>query len=109
MTKSEERHRIGQRQVVPRRIPALDGVAVQAGARRARVADVGCGDGALVLAMAKVFPNSTFHAMDPNPLAIAHVERRIAEYGLHNVRTFVAPAEVFPAATMTLSSPSISS
>jgi 2-polyprenyl-3-methyl-5-hydroxy-6-metoxy-1,4-benzoquinol methylase len=96
VTKSEERHRVSaERQVVPKMIPALDGIEDKL-RHGALVADVGCGDGALVLAMAKAFPDSIFHATDPNALAVAHVERRIAGYGLHNVRTFVAPAEKFP-------------
>lgn len=96
VTKSEERHRnSAERQVVPKMLPALDGVQEKL-ARGALVADVGCGDGALVLAMAKAFPNSTFHAMDPSKFSVAHVEQRAAEYGLSNVRAFVAPAETFP-------------
>jgi 2-polyprenyl-3-methyl-5-hydroxy-6-metoxy-1,4-benzoquinol methylase len=96
VTKSEERHRnSAERQVVPKMIPALDGVLDKL-SRGAFVADVGCGDGALVLAMAKAFPNSTFHAMDPSKFSVAHVDKRAAEYGLGNVRTFVAPAEKLP-------------
>lgn len=96
VVKSEERHRkSAEQQVIPKMIPALDGVQDKL-ARGALIADVGCGDGALVLAMAKAFPNSMFHAMDPSKFSIAHVERRAAEYGLDNVRTFVAPAEKLP-------------
>lgn len=76
-------------------IPALDGVQEKL-ARGALVADVGSGDGALVLAVAKAFPNSTFHAIDPSKHSVAHIERRAAEYGLDNVHAFVAPAEKFP-------------
>lgn len=96
VTRSEERHRkSAERQVIPKMIPELDGVQDKL-ARGALVADVGCGDGALVLAMATAFPNSTFHAMDPSKHAVAHVERRATEYGLDNVRAFVASAERFP-------------
>jgi len=96
VTKSEERHRkSAEQQVVPKMIPALSGVLEKL-TSGGLVADVGCGDGALVLAMAKAFPNSVFHAMEPNRFSIAHIEQRIAEYGLSNVRTFVAPAESFP-------------
>ena len=96
VTKSEERHRkSAEKQVIPKMLPALDGVQEKL-ARGALMADVGSGDGALVLAMAKAFPNSTFHAIDPSRHSVAHIERRAAEYGLDNVYAFVAPAEKFP-------------
>ncbi len=96
VTKSEERHRItAERSVVPNMIPALEGVAAKL-ENGALVADVGCGDGALVIALAKAYPRSIFHAMDPSRFAIEHVERRAAENELTNVRAFVAPAERFP-------------
>jgi 2-polyprenyl-3-methyl-5-hydroxy-6-metoxy-1,4-benzoquinol methylase len=96
VAKSEERHRkSAERSVIPKMIPALDGVAAKL-ETGVLVADVGCGDGALVLALAKAYPRSTFHAMDPNRFAIEHVERRAAEYGLTNVIALVAPAQRFP-------------
>jgi tRNA G46 methylase TrmB len=76
-------------------IPALEGVAAKL-ENGALVADVGCGDGALVIALAKAYPRSIFHAMDPSRFAVEHVERRAAENELTNVRAFVAPAERFP-------------
>jgi len=98
VTKAEDRHRISaERSVVPKMIPALDGVAGKL-AQGALVADVGCGDGALTIALAKAFPRSTFHAMDANRYAVAHVEQRVAEAGLKNVRVFIAPAQKFPLA-----------
>lgn len=98
VTKSEARHRkSAERQVVPKMIPALEDVQDKL-ARGALVADVGCGDGALVLALARAFPKSTFHAMDPSRHAVAHVETRMAEQGIGNVKTFVARAEQFPTA-----------
>lgn len=98
VTKSEERHRISaERSVVPKMIPALEGVAAKL-EQGAQVADVGCGDGALVIALARAYPRSTFHAMDPSRFAVEHVERRVAEEGLKNVRAFVAPAQKFPLA-----------
>ncbi|MBP8308417.1 MAG: hypothetical protein KAY46_14195, partial [Burkholderiaceae bacterium] len=65
VTKSEARHiKTAQNQVLPVMIPALTGVQekLQQGAR---VADVGCGDGALAVALAKAFPASVIHAMIP--------------------------------------------
>lgn len=98
VTRSEERHRISaERSVIPRMIPALDGVAAKL-EKGALVADVGCGDGALVIAMAQTYPRSTFHAMDPSRFAVEHVKRRAAERGLTNVVAFVAPAQRFPLA-----------
>lgn len=96
VTKSEARHiRTAEKQVVPVMIPALDGVQEKL-ERGALVADVGCGDGALSVALARAFPRSTIHAMDPNSYAIAHVERLARQHGLDNLSTFVAPAEHFP-------------
>jgi SAM-dependent methyltransferase len=96
VTKAEERHRISaERSVVPKMIPALDGVAGKL-EQGALAADVGCGDGALVIALAKAYPRSTFHAMDPNRFAVEHVEQRAAEAGLKNLRVLVAPAQQFP-------------
>ncbi|MFA7505267.1 MAG: class I SAM-dependent methyltransferase, partial [Burkholderiaceae bacterium] len=94
--KSEARHiRTAEKQVVPVMIPALDGVQEKL-ERGALVADVGCGDGALAVALARAFPRSTIHAMDPNSHAIAHVDRLARQHGLDNLSTFVAPAERFP-------------
>ena len=96
VTRSEARHiKSARTQVVPVMIPALDGVLekLQQGAL---VADVGCGDGALAVALALAFPASTFHAMDPNSHAIAHVEKLAREHSLANLSTFVAPAQTFP-------------
>ncbi len=97
VTRSEARHiRSAQTQVVPVMIPALEGVQEKL-TRGALVADVGCGDGAVAVALAMAFPNSTFHAMDPNSHAIAHVEARAREHSLGNLSAFVAAAEAFPA------------
>lgn len=96
VTKSELRHiRTAETQVVPVMIPALEGVRpkLQAGAQ---VADVGSGDGALAVALAKAFPRSVIHAMDPNPHAIAHLRQRAAQLGLENIRSSIASAEHFP-------------
>ncbi len=44
-------------------IPSLDGVEAKLKSG-ARVADIGCGHGASVVAMADAYPNSTFHGFD---------------------------------------------
>lgn len=96
VTKAEDRHRISaERSVVPKMIPVLDGVAAKL-EQGALAADIGCGDGALVIALAKAYPRSTFHAMDASRFAVEHVQRRASEAGLKNVRVFVAPAQKFP-------------
>jgi 2-polyprenyl-3-methyl-5-hydroxy-6-metoxy-1,4-benzoquinol methylase len=96
VTRSEARHiRSAEKQVVPHMIPALEGVEEKL-RRGALVADVGCGDGALAVALAKAFPKSQIHAMDPNAHAVEHVRKRAQEQGLGNLSVFVAPAERFP-------------
>lgn len=96
VTRSEARHiKSAQSQLVPVMIPALEGVQEKL-RRGALVADVGCGDGAVAVALATAFPESTFHAIDPNSHAIAHVRTRAHEHSLSNLSAFVAPAESFP-------------
>lgn len=83
--RSEARHiRSARTQVVPVMIPALDGVhdKLEAGCL---VADVGCGDGALVMALAERYPASRFHASEPNLHAVEHVRSLITQSGLANV------------------------
>jgi 2-polyprenyl-3-methyl-5-hydroxy-6-metoxy-1,4-benzoquinol methylase len=62
-------------------IPALDGVEskLEAGAM---VADVGCGHGASVVAMAAAYPNSTFTGFDFHAPSIETCRERAIEAGL---------------------------
>lgn len=95
--RGEARHiESAQTQVLAVMIPALDGVQEKL-QRGALVADVGCGDGAVAVALAKAFPESTIHAMDPNSHAVAHVKKRANEHSLSNLSAFLAVAEAFPA------------
>ncbi len=83
--RSEARHiKSARNQVVPVMIPALDGVhdKLEAGCL---VADVGCGDGALVMALAERYPASRFHATEPNRHAVEHVQSLVQQSGLNNV------------------------
>jgi len=83
--RSEARHiRSARNQVVPVMIPALDGVheKLEAGCL---VADVGCGDGALVMALAERYPASNFHASEPNLHAVEHVNTLVFNSSLTNV------------------------
>jgi 2-polyprenyl-3-methyl-5-hydroxy-6-metoxy-1,4-benzoquinol methylase len=82
--------------LVPTILPALDGVVerLQAGAR---VADVGCGAGVALLAMAAAFPKSQFDGFDPSHHAIARAQERLGESRLDNVRLYERPASDLPA------------
>ena len=63
--------------LVPTAIPLLDGMSERL-ADGATVADVGCGSGAAVLALAKAFPRSQIHGYDVSSemLAFAETNRR---------------------------------
>ena len=82
--------------LVPRILPALDGVIAKL-ERGARVADVGCGSGVAVTALARTYPRSTFEGSDLSQLAIDRARRSAAAEGLDNTRFTVARAEELPA------------
>jgi 2-polyprenyl-3-methyl-5-hydroxy-6-metoxy-1,4-benzoquinol methylase len=91
--RGEARHwRAARNQVVPVMIPALDGVAqkLEAGCL---VADIGCGDGAVILALAEAYPRSTFHACDPSVHAVTHVREVASDMALSNVEVIQARGE----------------
>ncbi len=73
-------------------LPALEGVVekLQAGAT---VADVGCGQGASTVIMAKAFPNSTFVGSDSHAGSIDAATKRAADAGVTNVKFTVEPAK----------------
>ncbi len=81
--------------LVPQIIPALDGVHDRL-REGARVADVGCGAGVALLAMASAYPDSTFHGYDPSEHAIDRARAKVAEHGLDNVELEVAGGEQLP-------------
>lgn len=62
-------------------IPALDGVEAKLRAG-ARVADIGCGHGASVVAMAAAYPNSTFSGFDFHAPSIETARQRAVEAGV---------------------------
>ena len=68
----------------------------QAHPRGAVVADVGCGGGLAIAAMAEAYPNSEFHGYDPSQHAIDRCREKVAEQGLKNLKTFVAGGEALP-------------
>ena len=78
--------------LVPAILPALDGVVdrLEAGGT---VADVGCGAGAALVAMARRFPTSRFHGYDISHHAIDRARTVVAEAGLGNVELHLASAE----------------
>lgn len=84
-----------RQELVPKIIPALDGVAekLQQGGV---AADVGCGGGVALMAMAQAYPNTTFHGYDPSNHAIERCRVKVAELGLKNVELFVAGGEKLP-------------
>lgn len=81
--------------LVPRIIPALDGVdeRLRAGAL---AADIGCGAGVALLAMAEAYPKSEFHGYDPSSHAIERAQAKVDDLGLQNVRLHVAGGEALP-------------
>ena len=81
--------------LVPRIIPALDGVQAKL-ERGAKVADVGCGSGLALASMAAAFPKSTFHGYDPSSHAIANCNTKVREQKLSNMQAFVASGEALP-------------
>jgi SAM-dependent methyltransferase len=94
--RSEARHqRAARHQVVPRMIPALDGVQEKL-ERGCLVADIGCGDGALIMALADTYPASRFHAYEPSVHAVEHVRSLVASDGRDNVEVIHARGEEVP-------------
>ena len=82
--------------LVPTIIPALDGVADKLAAG-ATVADIGCGAGVALVAMAAAFPRSRFHGFDLSRHALERAAVNVAEAGVSNVELHHAPAEDLPA------------
>jgi 2-polyprenyl-3-methyl-5-hydroxy-6-metoxy-1,4-benzoquinol methylase len=82
--------------LVPLILPALEGVVsrLEAGAQ---VADVGCGSGVAVCALAATFPASRFEGLDPSRHAISRACARLAGSGLDNAAFTVAAAADLPA------------
>jgi len=82
--------------LVARIIPALEGVGpkLEAGAR---VADVGCGAGVALLAMAIAYPGSEFYGFDLSEHAILRARQRMSEAGVTNVTLHQLRAEDLPA------------
>jgi 2-polyprenyl-3-methyl-5-hydroxy-6-metoxy-1,4-benzoquinol methylase len=77
-------------------IPALDGVKDKL-VRGAKVADVGCGEGASTILMAKAFPNSQIFGFDYHDKSIEAARKSAKRQGVADQVTFeVAKAKEFP-------------
>ena len=82
--------------LVPRILPALEGV-VDRLTSGAVAADVGCGAGIALTAMAEAFPESRFVGYDPSTHAIDIARERASAANLGNVEFRNQPAEALPA------------
>lgn len=77
-------------------IPALDGVEPRLRAGAA-VADIGCGYGAALVALAQAYPKSRFTGFDYHDGSVAHARKAAASAGVADRVTFeVADAAAFP-------------
>lgn len=84
-----------RKELVPKLLPDLPDV-VDKLERGAAVADVGCGAGTAMLAMAEAFPASTFVGYDTSKHALALASRNCAQSGAQNVRVADPSAEPMP-------------
>jgi len=84
-----------QENLLQKWIPATDGVSIKLEAG-AKVADVGCGNGASALLLARAFPKSTVIGFDFHGPSIAKARTSAAEADLTNVRFEIAGANNFP-------------
>jgi SAM-dependent methyltransferase len=83
-------------QLVGSWIPALDGVTAKL-ERGASVADVGCGEGASTIIMAKAFPNTRFVGFDYHAPSVEVARQAAQAEGLGERVSFeVAAAKTFP-------------
>ena len=81
--------------LVPVIVPALERVEERL-RDGARVADVGCGAGVAILALAGAFPKSTFEGFDPSVHAISRARSKLSDSGLTNATFHHAGAEDLP-------------
>jgi 2-polyprenyl-3-methyl-5-hydroxy-6-metoxy-1,4-benzoquinol methylase len=81
--------------LVPLIVPALDGVGAKLEAG-ILVADVGCGAGVALTALAAAYPKSTFHGYELSTHALDRAHQRVADAGLTNVELFHRRAEELP-------------
>ena len=77
-------------------LPALDGVQAKL-EQGARVADIGCGQGAPTIIMANAFPSSEFHGYDFHQPSIETAAQHAEEAGATNAKFEVADSKGLPA------------
>jgi SAM-dependent methyltransferase len=77
--------------LVPTLIPRLEGVEAKL-RDGAHAADVGCGTGIALMALAEAFPESSFEGFDPSQHAVHRARTVAAGKGLANVEFHVAEA-----------------
>ena len=87
LTQSEKRHLVDQ-SWVEQLLDFLPGMSERL-TRGATVLDAGCGDGAVVIAMARMFPRSRFHGYDICGNAVLRGREQAMEAGLTNVELAV--------------------
>lgn len=81
--------------LVPTIVPALEGVHDRLAAG-ALVADVGCGAGVALTALAEAYPQSTFHGYELSQFAVDRARARVTDAGLTNVEILHRRAEQLP-------------
>lgn len=82
--------------LVPIILPSIEGVTERL-EDGALVADVGCGAGVALLALAGAYPNSRFLGFDLSQHAIERARAKTAETGLDNVEFHITDAASIPA------------
>ena len=81
--------------LVPVILPAIEGASERL-ERGARVADVGCGAGVALLALAEAFPRSTFVGFDVSRLAVERARAKARESRIGNVEFRITEAASLP-------------
>lgn len=81
--------------LVPRILPALDGVEAKLEAG-GTVIDIGCGAGVALIALARRFPGARIHGYDISRHAIERARELIVEAGVDNVTAHHAGTEAVP-------------
>ncbi len=78
--------------LVPTIVPAIEGLHERL-SEGIHVADIGCGAGVALTALASAYPASTFHGYELSRHALERARDRVAESGLDNVTLFDRRAE----------------
>lgn len=79
-------------ELVGKWLPQIEGGSARLGSGL-KIADIGCGRGAAVIAMAKAFPTALVHGFDLHEPSIAHARQAAEHAGVHNAQFTAGPAE----------------